>query len=635
LRIRSRSSDPQAEQQHVARLLRSASLHPASLPESATLIVRRLVDPMPSRLRARPVDVAPDAAWQRSVTATLEKLVTSAARPAYGAVPAEINSVLFYDRAEVLAALALDWMSGALALQWWWREILRGRDAVTALLQEWIQSPRYVPGALDLLSRRSRAVQFVQRLPQQAASELLEAVTLDFSIPRVISALAPPEDTSQNGDEVPSPPAASRTQPQRTIIGPPTPSLFWAPEAFTPGLSAVHRVLIIQTLMLRRASGVVRTAAFQRELIEWYETGGTTLVNAGRPTWEGRPSSGSVGKQKPSLPERVEEVTPKQLTIGAAPLSNSVPGLADEQVEAQIEDAAAPIVSLIKDGVEANQAFDLNPQPIATPDAPTFASQQFKPLAVDGKGILSIQEQASDAAAVPEVHPSEKSLEPSTIFETEYGGIFFLLPLALYLYIYGDFTRPAEPGLELNIWDFLALLSVELTNGEIRKDPLWNELASLAARTTSQRPGIDFIPPDEWRLPPEWLEPFPEEYDASPIVANGRLITIHPAGFTVLDVADTVKGPVDFPAEGKPVDHLQRWVGWMAAYFRARVKRALGRDDAVALLCSRPARVILTLTHVDVTFSLDHHPIEIRMSGLDRDPGWIPAAGRYVSFHFK
>ncbi|MGZ4878242.1 MAG: hypothetical protein ACXVIO_08675, partial [Candidatus Angelobacter sp.] len=82
-------------------------------------------------------------------------------------------------------------------------------------------------------------------------------------------------------------------------------------------------------------------------------------------------------------------------------------------------------------------------------------------------------------------------------------------------------------------------------------------------------------------------------------------------------------------------DRLQRWVGWMASYFRARLLRALGRDDAVALLCGRPARVVLTLTHVDVTFSLDHHPIEIRMSGLDRDPGWIPAAGRYVSFQFK
>src|SRR6476469_3328088 len=100
---------------------------------------------------------------------------------------------------------------------------------------------------------------------------------------------------------------------------------------------------MIQTLMLRRAPGVVRTAEFQKELIEWHENGGITLVNAGCASWQDRPSSGNVAKQKPSLVERLEEVTPKQAVIGAAPLSNSFQALADEQVEAQIEDAAAPI----------------------------------------------------------------------------------------------------------------------------------------------------------------------------------------------------------------------------------------------------------------------------------------------------
>src|SRR5436190_24379066 len=105
LRIRSKSPDTQAELQRIARMLRAATLHPAGLPESAMLVVRRLVDPLPSRLRAGPQDIVPDASWQRAVAAALEKLAASAARPAYGAVPAEIEAVLFYDRAEVLASL--------------------------------------------------------------------------------------------------------------------------------------------------------------------------------------------------------------------------------------------------------------------------------------------------------------------------------------------------------------------------------------------------------------------------------------------------------------------------------------------------------------------------------------------------
>jgi hypothetical protein len=636
LRIRSRSSDPQAEQQRVGRLLRSATLHPTGLPESATLVVRRLVDPLPSRLRAGPSDVVPDAAWQRAVAATLEKLATSAARPAHGAVPAEINAVLFYDRAEVLAALALDWMSGALALQWWWRELLRGRDVVTALLDEWIQSPQYVPGALDLLAQRTRAVQFVQRLPYQAVSQILEAVVRAFGIPFFVSERSQLEDSLQKGDDLPPLPALSRAaQTRRPIIDLPGSSLLWVPEAFMPGLSAVQRILLIQALMLRRAPGVARTTAFQKELSQWQESAGTTQASADQSISEVQPSSRSVRKQKTPLFEGKEKSTIEQATIDPISLPAPLQGQRSEQAEAEVESGATPIGDVNKDQEKRRQGLASAPQSMPATGEPTVATHQTQPLDVAGQEVLLTQELASQAAVLSEDSPLKKAVEPSISVETKYGGVFFLLPLALYLYIYGDFTSPAKPGLELSIWDFLALISLELTNREIEKDPLWGELASLAGQTTSQQPGRGFDPPHEWRIPPDWLEPFSEVYDERPTLANGRLITMHPAGFAVLDVADTVNESCDLEAVGEPVDRLQRWVGWMASYFRARLLRALGRDDAVALLCDRPAHVVLTLTHVDVTFSLDHHPIEIRMSGLDRDPGWIPAAGRYVSFHFR
>ena len=36
-----------------------------------------------------------------------------------------------------------------------------------------------------------------------------------------------------------------------------------------------------------------------------------------------------------------------------------------------------------------------------------------------------------------------------------------------------------------------------------------------------------------------------------------------------------------------------------------------------------------------VRLPLAELPIAIRLAGLDRDPGWIPAAGRSVAFHFE
>jgi hypothetical protein len=178
-------------------------------------------------------------------------------------------------------------------------------------------------------------------------------------------------------------------------------------------------------------------------------------------------------------------------------------------------------------------------------------------------------------------------------------------------------------------------MAFELTDGEIEKDPLWGELASLAGRPKSVRPGLGFDPPDEWRAPAEWLAAFAEDCVPPPALINGRMISMHPAGFTMVDVPAETNVMDGARESSRTVDRLQRWVGWMAGYFRARLVRALGRKDAVALLCKRPARVALTLTHVDVTFALEHHPIELRIAGLDRDLGWIPAAGRYVAFHFE
>jgi len=34
-------------------------------------------------------------------------------------------------------------------------------------------------------------------------------------------------------------------------------------------------------------------------------------------------------------------------------------------------------------------------------------------------------------------------------------------------------------------------------------------------------------------------------------------------------------------------------------------------------------------------FALAGLPIELRIAGLDRDPSWVPAAGRFINFHFE
>ena len=142
--------------------------------------------------------------------------------------------------------------------------------------------------------------------------------------------------------------------------------------------------------------------------------------------------------------------------------------------------------------------------------------------------------------------------------------------VALSFGLYGDFTQPADRGLDLSIWNFLTIAGRRLTPPRFHDDPVWTLLAQLAGDCADQN------------------QPAP-------------------------------------------------WMRWLIPCIRARLARGVhraGRRQAGALLCVHRATVLTSATHVDVMFSLADLPIAIRLSGLDRDPGWIPAADRVIAFHY-
>ncbi|MFD8778374.1 hypothetical protein [Streptomyces sp. NPDC059916] len=242
---------------------------------------------------------------------------------------------------------------------------------------------------------------------------------------------------------------------------------------------------------------------------------------------------------------------------------------------------------------------------------------------------------------------------------TQLGGVFFLIVVVQALDLYPDFSAPERPGLPLDLWDCVELLGTALlapmAQAE-RTDPVWSLLGGLAARPHGESPGTGFRPPP-WRVPADWLAPFGTSESAarqwSWSVTRGRLRVDHPAGFPAVLV------PRHGPAAGQvrteahrmgalpgslrrgrlpalPTGALSAWVQALARYAGARCGLALGcpQREVAALLLRRPARVCATPTRLDVFFSLADHPVAVRRAGLDRDPGWIPAGGRSVSFHF-
>jgi hypothetical protein len=243
---------------------------------------------------------------------------------------------------------------------------------------------------------------------------------------------------------------------------------------------------------------------------------------------------------------------------------------------------------------------------------------------------------------------------------TELGGLFYLINLGLFLELYGDFTCPTHPGLALSIWDFVFAIGRRLLREARSDDAVWQLLAQLAGRDAAAPPASGFAPHDAWQMPADWLRPFSPEGLWSWNANQDRLWVRHPEGFPVIDVPrdgateteqlaramQAYGGGISLTLErgainrSTPVGNapLDCWLDWLIPYVRARLGRALGLADAGgvgALLLVHRARVVVTATHLDITLPLAELPCAIRLAGLDRDPGWVPAAGRFVAFHFE
>jgi hypothetical protein len=349
--------------------------------------------------------------------------------------------------------------------------------------------------------------------------------------------------------------------------------------------------------------------------------------------------------------------------------------------------ARAPAIrgTAIADAMPPPSPSELTPP--SSPSAPGVPGAAPPPLA-ESTAVADAAPGAGEEVAVLEPPPDAAPAEPGAAAElprrsppsprepwpwqsrrrafgapiaTELGGLFYLVNLALYLRLYGAGSGDDVDDLPLPLWDFVALVGRELlSNAAAAEDPVWSLLAELAGRAADEPAGAGFAPPSDWRLPPRWLAAF----DLVPVlheVRDGRLSIAHPEGFLLVDVAArsdreaqlaeelapyggrllalaAAEAPPAPPPPPPPAGApLERWLARLLPYLRARLRGILGTSDAAlpALLLAHRARVHATDTHLDIVMSLETLPVEIRFAGLDRDPGWVAAAGRFIAFHFE
>ena len=225
-------------------------------------------------------------------------------------------------------------------------------------------------------------------------------------------------------------------------------------------------------------------------------------------------------------------------------------------------------------------------------------------------------------------------------FDTEFGGVLFLVNALLALDLYPDFTRPLDKGLAPSPFWLIDRLAMRLLGHAYRRDPLhrWLAAVGLAGALTA-----------EWRVAPGWLA-------GLPLAAHGlrrsraRTILWDLRGFALVDVPGTL--PSDrrvaapyrccgtlvnrlppLPPRPMPRDPGARWIACLAEFLRVRL--ALASEGLGPEALRLAGRVTSDEERIEVRFELARLPIALRLAGLDRDPGWLPAERRSLSFHFE
>jgi len=286
---------------------------------------------------------------------------------------------------------------------------------------------------------------------------------------------------------------------------------------------------------------------------------------------------------------------------------------------------------------------------------------------------------------------------PGEAIETGYGGVLYLIHVLLALDLPDAFERGWRLASTAGAWGTLDLVARGLLGesfGRAGDDRVWGVLGGLAGWPAAARSGRGRSRP-AYRIPADWPAKLGDplgrpDSSSRPAwsAARGRLRlwsrTVGP-GFLVAEVARDATAPsrqarrelarvAPGAAAGKTLQPLRRPAAsaplatppplpagcpprlgaWLAAALPAIRRRLLlalvagggdlaralatppgERHDPVARALAVPGRLHVTSSHVDLVLPLSAADLAVRRAGLDCNPGWLPAFGRVVSFHFE
>jgi hypothetical protein len=462
---------------------------------------------------------------------------------------------------------------------------------------------------------------------------------------------------------------------------------------FLPPAQAVHLLPSSQTcflgvaLTLHHRPALARSSAFAAALAQWRQTPVRKLSLSQRgarsdSTMPASPSLRFRGSDPPDMRPAAEYPRGSSRPPEICPVEQPI------NIEAQCR-TVDPIDSVENDDPGSREAAPPAPKPGEPPMSPKSGLRA---------GPVEPQREATTIAEQHETEPTPQALRvpvptaasagspqseplialptaesfPEGGIETGLAGVFILINLMGALDLPTCFEADWHFDSRLGTWSLLDALGRGLLPPDARwlDDPVWPALAQLSQRAENELLGADLPRRRDFRLPPGWRAPMPELSAETLHWAVGRdaMRLWSSAGYVLSEIAMGSRGARDavrdearrhgcnsIPRRGSfeaaPVTQLsgplatiidrplRRWLELSLPFIHRRLALALGIEPGTGpletTLLARTGRLFVTATHVDLVMPLDCATLPVRLSGLDRNPGWLSEFGRVVLFHFE
>lgn len=585
LRLHGQGINASQAKQQVTRWLDKQTPARLGLPSDAIVLLRSLRAPWSA--------LHPD-----SQADVLAPRLRGAVRPAMGTSPGPAcDAVWFADEAELLACLAQDSVRGQMGHRWWWQTWLGRRPCPEEALHAWLKSARAVPAAMVRLNAMGHGLAWARHIGTSGRLALLHAMQGHHPVSHAANAwltqalsdaaitLSPRAFEAGSADPALVDPSAGdaslRTSaPPRARVSP--------AQAHRDGASVL---LTLCTLLHDSPHLALDAGMLTARLSCSPEAVAARHEQTGRHDGEAGQDPGDAEQAHRHQEGPLHSTTDAPLA-GRASNPGSTIGTPERERERQ------PVQRLPvapRDSMHAADATAI----AATPD---LSATPSPPLPL---GPVAPHARPATRA------PSSIHLGRSQSTQTDHGGAFFLLNVALAWELYGDFTRPRHALLGVSPWQFLHAAGIALSGHAFATDPIagW-----LRAQAPFARP-----------RPAAALGAAPA--DLLPEAEARRLLS--PEAHTPID--GTASAP---QRRARRAEHeLSCW--WPLLRRRLSLALNLPEGEAIATCLRLPARIERRSERVDVVFALHHLPLAVRLAGLDRNPGWVPASGCDVRFHFE